>query len=130
MSIAAVPDDFERVPPHDIAAEQCALGGMLLSKDAQADVAEVIRPSDHYRPAHQVIHEAILALQERVAGGNGGVGGVVDSGAGDENNGGARAGTGGSGGAGGLGGTVGTGNAASTAGTINMLNTTILRVRL
>jgi replicative DNA helicase len=65
MSIAAVPDDFERIPPHDLAAEQCTLGGMLLSKDAQADVAEVIRPSDHYRPAHQVIHEAILALQER-----------------------------------------------------------------
>lgn len=65
MSIAAVPDDFERVPPHDMAAEQCALGGMLLSKDALADVSEVIRPADHTLPAHQVIHEAILELQDR-----------------------------------------------------------------
>ncbi len=46
-------DDFERTPPHDVAAEQCVLGGMLLSKDAISDVIEVIRPADHYRPAHQ-----------------------------------------------------------------------------
>jgi replicative DNA helicase len=58
-------DDFERMPPHDVAAEQCVLGGMLLSKDAISDVIEVIRPSDHYRPAHQIVHEAILDLYAR-----------------------------------------------------------------
>jgi replicative DNA helicase len=58
-------DDFERTPPHDVAAEQCVLGGMLLSKDAISDVIEVIRPQDHYRPAHQVIHEAILDMYGR-----------------------------------------------------------------
>ena len=58
-------DDFERTPPHDVAAEQCVLGGMLLSKDAISDVIEVIRPGDHYRPAHQLIHEAILDLYSR-----------------------------------------------------------------
>ena len=58
-------DDFERTPPHDVAAEQCVLGGMLLSKDAISDVIEVIRPADHYRPAHQLIHEAILDLYGR-----------------------------------------------------------------
>jgi replicative DNA helicase len=58
-------DDFERTPPHDVAAEQCVLGGMLLSKDAISDVIEVIRPADHYRPAHQIIHEAILDLYGR-----------------------------------------------------------------
>ena len=57
--------DFERTPPHDVAAEQCVLGGMLLSKDAISDVIEVIRPTDHYRPAHQLIHEAILDLYGR-----------------------------------------------------------------
>src|SRR5215469_7721548 len=57
--------DFERMPPHDVAAEQCALGGMLLSKDAISDVIEVIRPGDHYRPAHQIVHEAILDLYAR-----------------------------------------------------------------
>jgi hypothetical protein len=63
-------------------------------------------------------------------GGDAGIGGNVDGGIGDENNGGARAGSGGAGGAGGLGGTIGTGHASSTSGTINMLNTVMLRVRL
>src|SRR5205814_3313648 len=63
--IAPRNDDFERTPPHDVAAEQCVLGGMLLSKDAISDVIEVIRPTDHYRPAHQLIHEAVLDLYGR-----------------------------------------------------------------
>ena len=57
--------EFERTPPHDLAAEQCVLGGMLLSKDAISDVLEVIRPADHYRPAHQLVHEVILDLYGR-----------------------------------------------------------------
>ena len=68
MSVAEIAprnDDFERTPPHDVAAEQCVLGGMLLSKDAISDVIEVIRATDHYRPAHQLIHEAILDLYGR-----------------------------------------------------------------
>jgi replicative DNA helicase len=63
--IAPRGNEFERTPPHDVAAEQCVLGGMLLSKDAISDVIEVIRPHDHYRPAHQVIHETILDLYGR-----------------------------------------------------------------
>jgi replicative DNA helicase len=57
--------EFERTPPHDLAAEQCVLGGMLMSKDAISDVMEVIHPHDHYRPAHQLVHEAILELYGR-----------------------------------------------------------------
>ena len=57
--------EFDRTPPHDVAAEQCVLGGMLLSKDAISDVMETIRPQDHYRPAHQIVHEAILELYGR-----------------------------------------------------------------
>ena len=67
MSVAEIAPrgEFERTPPHDVAAEQCVLGGMLLSKDAISDVIEVIRPHDHYRPAHQVIHEIVLDLYAR-----------------------------------------------------------------
>jgi replicative DNA helicase len=68
MSVTELPqrgEEFERMPPHDVAAEQCVLGGMLLSKDAISDVIEVIRPTDHYRPAHQLVHEAILDLYAR-----------------------------------------------------------------
>ena len=68
MSVAEIAprgEEFERTPPHDLAAEQCVLGGMLMSKDAISDVLEVIRPSDHYRPAHQIVHEIILDLYSR-----------------------------------------------------------------
>jgi replicative DNA helicase len=58
-------EEFERTPPHDLAAEQCVLGGMLMSKDAISDVLEVIRPADHYRPAHQLVHEVIIDLYGR-----------------------------------------------------------------
>jgi len=57
--------EFERTPPHDLAAEQCVLGGMMLSKDAISDVLEVIRAHDYYRPAHQLIHDVILDLYGR-----------------------------------------------------------------
>ncbi len=56
---------FERTPPQDIIAEQCVLGGMLLSKDAIADVVEVLRPTDFYRPAHQLVYDSILGLYGR-----------------------------------------------------------------
>ena len=55
-------DDFERVPPHDVKAEQCVLGGMMLSKEVINDVADAMRPADHYRSAHQIVHTAILSL--------------------------------------------------------------------
>ena len=56
---------FERVPPQDLDAEQSVLGGMLLSKDAIADVVEVLKGADFYRPAHETIFTAILDLYAR-----------------------------------------------------------------
>ncbi|MHA6801696.1 replicative DNA helicase [Bounagaea algeriensis] len=56
---------FDRQPPQDIPAEQSVLGGMMLSKDAIADVVEVVRPNDFYRPAHQAIYDCILDLYGR-----------------------------------------------------------------
>jgi replicative DNA helicase len=58
-------EDFGRQPPQDMAAEQSVLGGMLLSKDAIADVLERLRPNDFYRPAHQNVYDAILDLYGR-----------------------------------------------------------------
>ncbi|WP_313480464.1 replicative DNA helicase [Microbacterium sp.] len=52
----------ERTPPHDLLAEQSALGGMLLSKDAVADVIEMLKGADFYVPKHELIFEAILSL--------------------------------------------------------------------
>ncbi len=58
-------EDYGRQPPQDLAAEQSVLGGMLLSKDAIADVLERLRPSDFYRPAHQNVYDAVLDLYGR-----------------------------------------------------------------
>ena len=58
-------EDFGRQPPQDPAAEQAVLGGMLLSKDAVADVLERLRPGDFYRPANQLVYDAILDLYSR-----------------------------------------------------------------
>lgn len=57
--------EFDRTPPQDVAAEQSVLGGMMLSKDAIADVIEEVRPSDFYRPAHELIYDSIADLYSR-----------------------------------------------------------------
>src|SRR5690554_6806340 len=62
---AARGSGFDRIPPQDTAAEQSVLGGMMISKDAIADVIEQVRGSDFYRPAHETIYEAIIDLYGR-----------------------------------------------------------------
>lgn len=69
MSIADIQEERlggsrepERTPPNDLLAEQSTLGGMLLSKDAVADVIESLRGVDFYVPKHELIFDAILSL--------------------------------------------------------------------
>ncbi|CAA9377875.1 MAG: Replicative DNA helicase (DnaB) [uncultured Nocardioidaceae bacterium] len=67
----AVPDEYSstgsgaRTPPQDEHAEQSVLGAMLLSKDAIADVVEGLRGVDFYRPANELVFDAILTLYGR-----------------------------------------------------------------
>jgi replicative DNA helicase len=56
---------YDRTPPQDVAAEQCVLGSMMLSKDAIADVVEILRTVDFYRPAHGTIFDTILEMYGR-----------------------------------------------------------------
>ncbi|MEX3611408.1 replicative DNA helicase [Rothia sp. LK2588] len=57
------PNDYgTRTLPHDDTAEQSVLGGMMLSKDAIADVVEEVTGADFYKPAHETIYEAIITL--------------------------------------------------------------------
>ena len=53
---------FDRVPPHDDAAEMAVLGGMLMSKDAIGEVSQMIDVTDFYQPKHQTIYEAVINL--------------------------------------------------------------------
>ena len=55
-------EDFDRTPPQDLEAEQSVLGAMMMSKDAIADVVEVLRGADFYRPNHETIYDAIVNL--------------------------------------------------------------------
>lgn len=53
---------LDRVPPHNLEAEQSLLGSMLISPDAIVDVAEKIHPEDFYQPENKQVYEAILNL--------------------------------------------------------------------
>lgn len=66
MSLDTAPTvTFDRTPPQDVAAEQCVLGAMMLSKDAIADVVERLKEDDFYMPAHQTVYRTILDLYSR-----------------------------------------------------------------
>jgi replicative DNA helicase len=61
-SRASASPAYERVPPHNIEAEESVLGSMLLSKDAIAEVLELLREEDFYRPAHRTVFRSVLEL--------------------------------------------------------------------
>lgn len=56
---------FDRMPPQDLDAEQSVLGSMTLSNNAIADVVEVLKGTDFYRPAHETIYNTILDMYTR-----------------------------------------------------------------
>ncbi len=55
----------ERIPPHNLEAEQSLLGSMFLSLDAAEAVAVELKESDFYRPAHARIFSAVEHLLGR-----------------------------------------------------------------
>jgi len=61
-SRASASPAYERIPPHNIEAEESVLGSMLLSRDAIAEVLELLHEDDFYRPAHRTVFNAILGL--------------------------------------------------------------------
>lgn len=55
----------QRMLPNDLLAEQCTLGGMLLSQEAVAEVFEHVKGPDFYAPKHEIIFEAVLQLYSK-----------------------------------------------------------------
>jgi len=55
----------ERIPPHNIEAEQSLLGSMMISEDAISIVAETVKPEDFYKESHARVYNAILNLWSR-----------------------------------------------------------------
>ena len=57
--------DFNKVPPHDLEAEQAVIGSMLTDKDAVISAIEVLSDYDFYREDNRIIYSAILNLYNR-----------------------------------------------------------------
>jgi len=55
---------WEKVPPHNIDAEQAVLGAFFLDNSAIAMVTRFLQPEDFYMEAHRVIFKTILDLEE------------------------------------------------------------------
>ncbi|MFE5482981.1 replicative DNA helicase [Streptomyces sp. NPDC056527] len=56
---------LRRLPPQNLGAERSVLGSMISSKQARTDCQDAVQPEDHYLPAHQIIHRAILDLMAK-----------------------------------------------------------------
>jgi DNA-binding CsgD family transcriptional regulator len=55
----------QRTPPHDLEAEEGALGAAMLSAEAVAVVLDQLGADDFYRPAHRTIYRALAELRDR-----------------------------------------------------------------
>ena len=55
----------ERIPAQNIEAEQAVLSAILIDNNAMNNVAEILKPADFYRQAHQVIYKIMLEMHAR-----------------------------------------------------------------
>jgi replicative DNA helicase len=58
----------DRLPPHNIEAEEAVLGSILIDNEAMAEVMVLVRPDDFYRDKNRMVYEAFLSLYERGQG--------------------------------------------------------------
>ncbi len=54
-----------RLPPHNLEAEQCVLGSILVQEGMLEKIIGLLSPEDFYGDAHQEIYAAMLALREK-----------------------------------------------------------------
>ncbi|MFH1536901.1 MAG: replicative DNA helicase [Patescibacteria group bacterium] len=52
-------NELEKIPPHNLEAEQAVLGSLLINKDAIINVADSLTPEDFYSDKHKAIYAAI-----------------------------------------------------------------------
>jgi replicative DNA helicase len=55
----------DRLPPHNLEAEQSVIGSLLIDRDAIIRVASMLKADDFYHGANGVIYQAILDLYNR-----------------------------------------------------------------
>jgi replicative DNA helicase len=56
---------LQRIPPHNIEAEQSVLGSMLIDAEAVSEASGALKGEDFYSDAHREIFEAMLDIYER-----------------------------------------------------------------
>ncbi|MDP3286326.1 MAG: DnaB-like helicase N-terminal domain-containing protein, partial [Desulfobacterales bacterium] len=59
---SAHPGGFLKVPPQSIEAEESLLSAILIDNNTLLEIIEILSSGDFYKPAHQKIFAAILAL--------------------------------------------------------------------
>lgn len=63
--ITQVKDNFEKLPPQNLEAEESFLGSLMIDKDAIIKVADLINENDFYKDAHRLIFESVKELYSR-----------------------------------------------------------------
>jgi len=58
----------EKLPPHDIEAEEATLGSILIDGSALVKIVSILRPEDFYRERNRYCYEACLSLFSRDEG--------------------------------------------------------------
>lgn len=57
-------EDFSRIPPHHVEAEQSVLGALLIDRNALSEVSGRLESEAFYLEKHKEIYEAIMSLYE------------------------------------------------------------------
>jgi replicative DNA helicase len=55
----------DHLPPQNLEAERCVLGGVLMDNEVLHDIAQFLTPEDFYRDAHQTIFRAVSELYDQ-----------------------------------------------------------------
>ena len=55
----------DKLPPHDITAEEAVSGSLLIDGKAVYEIAVLLRPGDFYSEQNRSIYQACLSLNER-----------------------------------------------------------------
>jgi len=55
----------EKLPPHDIEAEQAVIGSLLIDPDAILEIASSLNPEDFFGETNQLIYKACFSLYQR-----------------------------------------------------------------
>ncbi len=55
----------QKLPPHNLEAEQSVIGSLLIDRDAVIRIASFVKPEDFFRASHALIYQAILDLYNR-----------------------------------------------------------------